>query len=267
MTPPRATRSWSLRPFQGLLGAGFLVALLIAWQLAKQAGYLNYKYLPRPWDIARAAQKLVSNGQLASNFGHTTLVTLEGWAIASVVGVGLGLALGLNNTLWRYSMASFDVLRALPPIAFVPAALLVAGFSSKAELVIVAYGAFLPTLVYTVAGVRSLTRLHWETAQALRLEPMTTLKSIVLPAASGSIIVGLRVGLGLSLSLAVVAEMIGNPAGVGNQLVFQQEALNTPNLFVYVLGLGVLGILLNFVLVAAIRLTMPALVSQRGGRG
>jgi sulfonate transport system permease protein len=249
-----------------LLGGGFLVAFCLVWQLAKASGHLNFQYLPLPSDVIRASGDLGMNGDLASNFGHTAAVTVAGWLIASTIGVALGVCLGLNNDVWRYSMASFEVLRALPPIAFVPAILLIAGFSSKTELIIVGFGALLPVLVYTIAGVRQVTVMHYQVSGTLHLTRRAILTSIVLPRAANSIVVGLRIALGLSLSLAVVSEMVGNPAGVGNQLIFQQQALNAPNLFVYVVGLGLLGVVLNAVLMLMIRALIPHIVSVGANR-
>lgn len=250
-------------------GAGILLLLVLAglWEIAKDVGYLDFQYLPRPLEVLGASYHLATSGALARDFAHTVLVTLVGWAASSVIGVGLGVGLGVNRTLWRYCMATFEVLRALPPIALVPAALLVVGFSPKAELAIVVYGAFLPTLVYTIAGIRGVTPMHYQVAGTLHLSRFSVLTAIVLPSAASSIVVGLRIGLGLALSLAVVAEMVGNPSGVGYQLVFQQDALNAPNLFVYVIGLGLVGLAFNAILVRATRTVVPGLGTLIGRNG
>ena len=84
--------------------------------------------------------------------------------------------------------------------------------------------------------------------------------TVLLPSAGGTIIVGLRLALGLALTLAVASEMVGNPAGVGFQLVMQQQALQPANMFAYIITIGLLGVILNRWLILAIRLVHPGLV-------
>jgi ABC-type nitrate/sulfonate/bicarbonate transport system permease component len=194
--------------------------------------------------------------------------TMIGWVLGSGIGLAAGLALGLSRALWRSTMATFEVLRALPAIAFVPAAVLLFGFSMKMEIIVVAYVAIWPPLINTIDGVRSVSPLHVEVGRMLRLSPIERIRKIALPTAASSIIVGLRLSLALSLALAVVAEMIGNPAGVGYALVMQQQALEPRNVFAYIVVIGALGIGLNACFMALARLLFPgpvALLSEVDG--
>jgi ABC-type nitrate/sulfonate/bicarbonate transport system permease component len=160
-------------------------------------------------------------------------------------------------------MASIEVLRAVPPVSLVPVALLVFGFSVRMELVLIVYVSAWPVLVNTIDGVRGVRSELLDVARMLRLSRATTVRRIVVPAAMPSIVVGLRLALSLSLVLAVVAEMLGNPRGLGNALVRAQQALQPAQMFAYVLAIGVLGVALN----GAFRfLSSRALPSAVGGR-
>src|SRR4051794_7497872 len=118
-----AARSGAVLGRVNLLGIATMVALLGAWGLAVQSRLLHVPDLPAPSAIASDAVDLLTSGELLGNTLHTLNATLIGWATASVVGVALGVVLGLSRTAWRYSMASVEVMRAIPPITLVPVAL------------------------------------------------------------------------------------------------------------------------------------------------
>jgi sulfonate transport system permease protein len=235
-----------------------MAALAGLWEVVVRTRLLDYQFLPAPSAVAVAAGHLVSSGAMAGDVLHTTRVTLVGWLLASALGIGLGLVLGLSDRAWRWSMASIEILRAVPPVTLVPVALLVFGFSRKMELTIVVFVSTWPVLVNTNDGVRSLAPELADVARMLRLSTGDRIRRIVLPAATGSIVVGLQLSLSLSLVLAVVAEMIGNPAGLGNALVRAQQALQPAQMFAYVFAIGLLGVGLNAIFTYLSTRLLPA---------
>jgi NitT/TauT family transport system permease protein len=226
----------------GLLTMGVLVGL---WEVLVRTGTLEFQFLPAPSAIAGGAHELLSSGDLIPNVAHTLRVTLIGWLLASSLGIGLGLLLGLSESAWRWSMASIEVMRAIPPVSLVPVALLVFGFSIRMELMIILFVSAWPVLVNTIDGVRGVRAELLDVARMMRMSRRARVTKIVVPAAMPSIIVGLRLALSLSLVLAVVAEMIGNPNGLGNALVSAQQALQPEQMFAYVFAIGLLGVGLN----------------------
>ena len=243
---------------------GVLVGL---WELLVRSGTVDFQFLPAPSAIAGGAQDLLSSGDLIPNVVHTVRVTLLGWLLASTLGIGLGLLLGLSETAWRWSMASIEVMRAIPPVSLVPVALLVFGFSIRMELTIIVFVSAWPVLVNTIDGVRGVRTELLDVARMMRLSRATRITKMILPAAMPSIIVGLRLSLSLSLVLAVVAEMIGNPNGLGNALVSAQQALQPEDMFAYVFAIGLLGVGLNtaFTYISA-RLVPSAAGAGKAGR-
>lgn len=237
-----------------------MLALVAGWEAVVRGG-LDFTTLPAPSAVAARAGDLLRSGDLLADLLHTLRVTLLGWVLASALGIALGLALALWRPAWRWSMASLELLRAVPPITLVPMALLVFGFSIRTELTIVVYASAWPVLVNTLEGARSVRTELRDVARTLRLSRRTTLWKIVLPATAPSIVVGLRLGLSLALVLAVVAELVGNPAGLGNGLVLAQLALKPEEMFAYFFTIGLLGIGLNaglLRLTAWIPATVPA---------
>ncbi|HEX3621923.1 MAG TPA: ABC transporter permease [Acidimicrobiales bacterium] len=243
-------------------GLATMVALAGLWEALVRSHVLEYQYLPAPSAIAGGIGRIASSGDLARDGLHTLQVTLLGWVLASLLGVALGVVLGLSDAVWRYSMATVEVMRAVPPVSLVPVALLVFGFSVRMELTIIVFVSAWPVLVNAIDGVRGVRAELVDVARTLRLSRLTVIRKISLPAAVPAIVVGLRLALSLSLVLAVVAEMIGNPAGLGNALVRASQALQPAEMFAYVLVIGVLGVALNAAFTLAARRLLPGTAAR-----
>lgn len=222
-----------------------MATLLGLWEVLVRSGAIDFDFLPAPSGVARALGALVTSGDLIAPVVHTLRSALVGWLIAGVLGIALGVWLGLSNTAWRYSMASVEIIRAIPPISLVPISLLVFGFSLRMELVVIVYAGTWTVLVNTIDGVRNLRPELHDVGRMLRMSKLTAIRKLIVPSAMPAIIVGLRLAMSLSLVLAVVAEMIGNPRGLGNALVRAQQALQPEQMFAYVVTIGVLGVVLN----------------------
>jgi len=253
------TARWSRRVnVPGLATMGALVAV---WEGLVRSGAVDFEFLPAPSGIADALWTIASSGELLPEVVHTLRAAVVGWALAGLLGIALGLWLGLSDTAWRYSMASIEVLRAIPPISLVPVALLVFGFSLKMELTLIVYVGAWTVLVNTIDGVRGVRAELVDVARMLRMPKLTRIRKVIVPAAMPSIMVGLRLALSLSLVLAIVAEMIGNPRGLGNALVRAQQALQPEQMFAYVVTIGMLGIALNAALRVASAWAFPGLAA------
>ncbi|WP_159001094.1 ABC transporter permease [Streptomyces sp. SBT349] len=236
-----------------LLGAATFVCGLLAWEVAIHIGLLSFSYLPPPTDIVDGLSELVSTGELQENLRHTLSASLSGWLLAALAGIAIGALLGLFRPLWSYSMASIETLRALPIVAFVPIAVLIFGFTKEMEIVVAFYAGIWPVLLNTYAGMRSLDARLSEVGRVLGLSPAASFWKLRLPAATPFIMVGLRLGLAISLILTLVAEMVGNPAGLGFALIQKGQSLQPEQMFAYVVVIGISGIVLNAALMVIAR--------------
>jgi NitT/TauT family transport system permease protein len=252
MTAARTFRP--TRPAAGLIVPVVLVAL---WQVMKTTGLLPFKDIPAPSTIWSAALSLISSGEFGANIGHTLAACLAGWALGSVVGLLLGSLLGLSRRAYVYSMASVDVLRAVPAIAFVPIAVIVFAQTLQMEIVIAAWVSVWPVAISTIDGVRGVSPIHDDLARSLRLSPVRRTMKFALPTAMPKILVALRLSLSAALVLAIVAEIVGNPAGIGYALVQEQQSLRPDAMFAYILVTGFLGLILNFVLTWVLEHLVP----------
>lgn len=234
------------------------VALVGLWELLVGTGAVSYQYLPSPVDIARALGSLASSGELASNVGHTVGVAVIAWIIASAAGVVLGLLIGLFTPVWKGCMASVDVLRALPIIALVPVGVIIFGLTEKLEIVVSAYAAVWPVVLNTIEGVRQTRQELLDVGRMLGMSKVRQVWKLILPSGLPLILVGLRLGLGLSLILAVVTEIVGTPHGMGFALVEEEQALQPASMFAYIVVIGIVGYILNALLIGGAWLVSPA---------
>ncbi len=233
------------------------VVLVAGWQAAKSLGALPYQNLPAPSAVWSAAVSLTASGELGGNAVHTLLACLGGWALGSAAGLVIGLGLGLSRRAFTYGMASVEVLRAVPAIAFVPLAVIVFAQTLRMEIVIAAWVAVWPVAVSAIDGVRSVSPAHAELARSLRLTPVRRTVKFALPTAMPKLVVALRLSLSAALVLAIVAEIVGDPDGIGYALVQQQQALRPDAMFAYIALTGLLGLALNHVLTRVLRLVAP----------
>jgi sulfonate transport system permease protein len=253
MSDRRATTAGFNLP--GLLTFAVVLAL---WELMIRGGAVQYAYLPAPTAIFTGLVELASTGQLWADMAHTLQAVILGWAIASLAGIALGVILGISSVFRRYSLATIEVLRPMPGIAFVPVALLLFGFSLETELLVIVLPALWPVLINTMGGVANVHTRLLEVGATFRLERAAVVRKVLIPAALPSILVGLRFSITLSLVLAIAAEMVGNPTGLGYAILRDQQALRPTLMFADMMVIGILGILLNQALMQVAWRLFPA---------
>lgn len=231
----------------GLAACAFALA---AWEAAVRSGAITFDFLPAPSAITAAFWRLSLSGQIALETAHTLFAVFIGWAVACAIGIALGLCLGLSRQARTYSLATVEILRPMPGIAFLPLALLLFNFSLQTELIVIIYPSIWPILTNTMSGVTNVGLRLSDVGRTLHLSRMRTITKVLIPAAAPAILVGCRLSLGTALVMAIIAEMIGNPHGLGFAVVREMQAFQPENMFGYVVFIGVLGVVLNAGLIA-----------------
>jgi sulfonate transport system permease protein len=238
-------------------GIGGVLLFLALWQSLVATKVLDYDYLPAPSLIAGALVTLLKDGEIFGELIHTLSAALMGWLVSVVLGISIGACLGLSPTMRRYSLASIEMMRPLPGIAFVPVAILLFGFSLETELLVIVIPTVWPVLINTMGGLAMVhARLH-DVVRSLRLPPVAATVKVFAPAAAAPILVGCRLALTLALIMSIAAEMIGNPTGLGYAVVREAAALHPDSMFAYIFVIGLLGVLLNALLLVIAKLLLP----------
>jgi NitT/TauT family transport system permease protein len=229
------------------------VAIGLIMQVALGLRAVDSDALAPPTAIARAFVRAVSDGTLASASVETVVSAAVGLAIGSFIGISVGISLGFFPALARISFLSIEALRSLPAIAMMPLVLLAYGFGYQTEILIVAFASIWPMLLMSQQAVRSIHREQIEVARMLQLGPARLLGAVVLPAIAQRLFTALRLAAGLALVVAVTVEIFGNPQGLGYAIAISEQNLDPALSLAMLLWVGVLGYLLNLVLVMAER--------------
>jgi hypothetical protein len=231
-----------------LKGLGGVFIFLLAWESFIFFNIVHFEYLPPPTKICKAWISLVQQQKYWLEIGHTLFASLLGWMIASIVGILLGTTLAISKRFRQFSLTTIEVLRPLPGVAFAPVGLLLFGFSLNMELTVICLPTLWPILMNSMVGILNLSKKLEEVASVLKLTPTESIRKIYFPAAASSVLVGLRISLSLAVVMAVVAEMIGNPEGLGYAIVREQQAMNPNDMFAYIFTVGCVGVCINYVL-------------------
>jgi len=229
-------------------GALIPVLVFAFWEIGSRGGFLPMDTFSKPSDIAVAFAAGVADGSIPLATLLTVQAALLGFAIAAAAGILVGVILGLSPLLERIVGPSIEALRPIPAVALTPLTLLLFGFGLRMEAAVVAFACIWPVLLVTVAAVREIEPRLLEVAQTLELTFAACLRKIILPAALGRIVVGLRVAVSISLIVAVTVEIVMNPRGLGYGMIIAQQSLQPALMYAQLLWLSVLGWGLNALL-------------------
>lgn len=179
-----------------------------------------------------------------------------GLAIATAVGVGAGLLLGLVRPLADAVGPVVEFLRAIPGVALLPLGLLLLGIGPRMQIAMIAYGTLWPILLNTIDGVRSIDPTVRDVARSFQIPLSLRLRAIVLPAACPQMITGMRTSLSIGIAIIVFSEMVASTEGIGFVILQAQRSFSLPEMWSGILLLGVLGYLLNIGFRAVERLVL-----------
>lgn len=229
-----------------------LLVFLVVWQILCPPGSQG---LPGPIQIVRDAWDPFIINPFFNNDGNSKGLAVQVWAslqrvfvgffFSTVVGVGLGILIGSNKLLYSGLNPIFQVLRTIPPLAWLPLSLAALKDNSSAAYFVIFITAVWPILINTTVGVQQIPQDYINIKRVLKLSNKTYFFKILLPATLPYIFTGLRIGLGLSWLAIVAAEMLIGGVGIG---FFIWDSYNNAYLDRIILALiyvGVVGYLLD----------------------
>ncbi|GAA4087551.1 ABC transporter permease [Actinomadura miaoliensis] len=218
-------------------------ALLAFWAWSERADSF---FFPPASEIARFFADLWLFDRVPGDLLPSLGRMFAGYAIAVAAGVAAGTALGLSRTLRTAADPVVQFLRALPPPALIPFALLLFGAGDASKVFIIALGTVWPILLNTIDGVRGVERGQLDAARSYQVPVRARLTRIILPAASPRIVAGMRTSLSIAIILMVVSEMVASDNGVGYFVLESQRSFAIPEMWTGIVLLGLLGFLLNW---------------------
>jgi NitT/TauT family transport system permease protein len=253
---PRFSAPWFL-----LLPA----ALVALWHFGVELRWVTEGTVPSPrqvlqswhmWIFGSGAGKMSLNpysGTWLDNVAYSTRRVLQGFGLAALVAIPLGLAIGWSRLTARVIDPTVQLLRPVPITAWLPFAIAVFGIYDASALFLIGLGAFYPIVVNTTHGVRDTNLLVLRAARMMGAGPGTVLTKVVFPSALPSIFTGLRLGIGVAWTAVIVAEMIAVKSGLGYVLWDAYYVGRMDICVATMFSVGLLGFLSDRVIVVAAR--------------
>jgi ABC-type nitrate/sulfonate/bicarbonate transport system permease component len=204
--------------------------------------------LPPPHQVLTAAVDLTLSGELPRDIAASMSRVLLGFVVAAVLGVGLGTLLGRSRTFEKMLEPALELMRPVPPLAFLPVFVLWFGIGESSKVAFITYSAFFPIFTTTNEGIKYVDILLVRAAQTLGASEREIFRLVVLPAALPSIITGLRVGFAQCLFVIVAAEFIAADSGLGFLINDSRSFFLMSNMLVGAAVIGLIGFLFNSLL-------------------
>ncbi len=229
-----------------------LVIILVVWQLICNG---EGSSLPSPSKIWEETydpyikNPFFDNGETDKGLLLQVFASLQrvaiGFSLAAIVGIGLGIIIGSSKFMYDALDPIFQVLRTIPPLAWVPIALAVFQDVNLSAVFVIFITAISPIIINTTVGVQQIPQDYRNVSKVLQLSKPEYFFNILIPSAVPYIFTGLRIGIGLSWLAIVAAEMLGGGVGIG---VFIWEAYTNTLISQLILALvyvGLVGLLLD----------------------
>lgn len=228
---PRAVQAASAPRGEGRRGAWRAIgtaavaagAVLALWYLLTSVtGFISPARFPTPPEVWGAAKQIVvegySNARWHEHVLRSVLLVTAGFVVASSIGVVLGLAMGASRVVEAFVNPIFLLLRPIPPLAWIPLAIVWLGLGDAAKIMVIFVAAFVPSVINSYTGVRQIERPIFEASAMLAVSGWRYWREVLIPGALPSIFTGLRLSLQASWTTLVAAELVGAVAGLGQIL-------------------------------------------------
>jgi ABC-type nitrate/sulfonate/bicarbonate transport system permease component len=249
MTP----RAPILERYAGAIGT---LLFLAVWELAARLIWRDPQVLPSPSQALMASYMLITPGQLMGHVGASLFRIFTGFAIAAVAGIVLGIVVGWSPRLNAVLRPFVELLRPIPPLAWIPIAIIWFGLGETSKVFVIFLGAFFPIFTSAWRGVTMIPPVLISASRTMDVDGARLLWRVAIPASLPDIATGLRVGFGLSFGILVAAELIAAEQGMGYLVM---EARQLGHLGVSIFGIVLIGLanlLADYQLAAATRWTI-----------
>lgn len=259
-SPTRAARPAGWRSAAWAAAAAVLVLAL--WQAATAGfGWVSPARLPTPAEVAQAFVQILTQGYGNARWHEhvlrSVMLVSMGFVVAAGFGVVLGLAMGASRRLEALVNPVFLVLRPVPPLAWIPLAIVWLGLGDAAKMMVIFVAAFVPSVINSFTGVRQIDRPIFEAAAMLDVRGWRYWREVLVPGALPSIFTGLRLSLQASWTTLVAAELVGAVAGLGSILNQAAQDIFPAMILVGMVSVALAGWLMTMLLAWVEQRVMP----------
>lgn len=244
-----------------LFGSIVPILLLILWEAGSRLGLFSEVLLPSPTAVAikwwayllplqpqEAGQSYLAwlvSGEMLHDAYSSLFRVVAGFVIGAALALPLGLLMGASPRIYELFNPLMQILRPIPPIAYIPLAILWFGLGNPPSFFLIAIGAFFPVLMNTIAGVRQVDGIYLRAARNLGVNQWTMFTRVILPAATPYILAGVRIGIGTAFIVVIVSEMIAVNDGLGFRILEAREFMWSDKIIAGMITIGLLGLAID----------------------
>lgn len=238
--------------------------VLIIWEVVVRMGWVSPQILPAPsavvvrwyhyalpldpYDPEMGSKFMWAlSGELPHDTWESFYRVLGGFVIGAGLALPLGLMMGISQKVYEYMNPLVQVLRPIPPIAYIPLSILWFGLGNPPAIFLIALGAFFPVLMNTIVGVRAVDSIYIRAAKNMGAGSFTMFRKVIIPAAMPYILSGVRIGIGTGFICMIVAEMIAVNNGLGYRILEAREYFWSDKIIAGMLTIGLLGLAIDTV--------------------
>lgn len=240
------------RLLMGTISIGFA---LLLWHLSVGTLF-NPALVPTPEQTLSKAWRMMLTGELFMHVAVSMRRVLVGYVVGCVVGIAVGALIGRVRIVRELADPMLELIRPISPVAIVPLAMLWFGIGELSKFFVIIYATVIIVLLNTAAGVSRTPVTRIRAARCLGASEYEVFVKIILPSAVPYVLTGMRVALGFSFMGIVAAELIGASEGLGFLIMNSQMLLQTDQLFVGLLSLGVVGLVVDRIFRAVLARSM-----------
>jgi len=223
-----------------------LSAIIIAiWEYASRSGRIPLYVLPSPSGIVKLFVKYILDGSLIKHILTSMGRVLTGFMIAAVVALTLGVLISLSKNFELFTRLILQVLKPIPPIAWIPIAIIWLGIAEPSKIFIIFIGAVFPILLNTVDGIKQIDGRFWEVSRTFEVPYTKFVRKVIIPGALPQILTGLKIGLNNAWICVVAAEMIAATKGIGYMLMDGRSLAQPGKVVLAMLIVGIIGKLME----------------------
>jgi ABC-type nitrate/sulfonate/bicarbonate transport system permease component len=239
-----------------LWGAVGILSFLAIWEAASRSGLINQAALPAPSTAIAVTLRTVAPVDLLDD----ALISLQRIVLGFAIGATLGVAVGIASSWVRWFgvvVSPFvELLRPIPPLAWIPMAIIWFGLGEPPKVFVIILGAFFPVVTNSYQGMMAIDPMLFRAAQTMGVRGIRLLLQVALPAAMPDIATGLRIGWGLSFGTLVAAELIAADSGLGYLIMHARELGEVSVLVCGILIIGLANLATDWCIGRLIRSTL-----------
>ncbi|MEC0695864.1 ABC transporter permease [Bacillus atrophaeus] len=215
--------------------------IIAVWQIAGSLEIVSVTVLPTPLVILLTFKDLIVSGELFVHLKISVYRAAAGFLSGAGLGLFIGLLVGFSRKTEHYIDPSLQMLRTVPHLAVTPLFILWFGFDETSKILLIALGAFFPVYINTFLGIRGVDSKLFDVAKVLEFPWYRQMTKLILPAALPSILLGIRLSLGIAWLGLVVAELMGSSEGIGYMIMDARQFSQTNKVFVGIIIFAVVG--------------------------